>query len=54
MSGWIRGIKRGNGLRRPGGIGLADSSDGSPALIEVFGVIEGYGAVGKGQIEYSE
>src|SRR6266568_5363326 len=64
MGRWIRGIGCGGGERRPGRIadrrgipgrvGQADGRDGSPQLVVVFGVIEGDGAVGEGQVEYRE
>ena len=64
VGAWIGGIECGRGERRPGrvtdrrwisvSVGLANSSDGPPQLVVVFGVVEGDGAVGEGQVECRE
>ena len=64
VGAWIRGIKCGNGERRPIRIadycripacfGQADGRDRPPDLVMVFGVIEGDGAVSEGEVEHRE
>ncbi len=64
VGAWIRGIKCGDGERRPirvadycripARFGQADGRDGSPQLVVVFGVIEGDDAVGEGEVEHRE
>ena len=64
VGGWIRGIKCGDGERRPGRVGdygripelvgQADCRDRPQDLVVVFGIVEGDGAVGEGQVERRE
>jgi len=62
MGAWIRGIKGSDGERRPGRVadrrripdstGQANGRDRPPQLVVVLGIIEGDGAVGKGQVKH--
>src|SRR3989442_5311726 len=64
VGAWIRGIKCGNGERRPIRVadycripacfGQADGRDRPPDLVMVFGVIEGDAAVSEGEVEHRE